>query len=200
MNSLPYRQIRAVYDETTITVYQAYNREIAASAIEACTFVSPPFKRTRMTWIKPSFLWMMYRCEWARKDPDQHHVLAVSITRIGFEWALANSCLGHVGQGDSQRPPVRVQWDPERNLHFRPLPHRSIQIGLGGHTVDRYVDEWIVDIRDVTGVARGIGDAVARDDLDVARVMLPAERPYPLRDDLAAIVGADDVSSGMDQA
>jgi hypothetical protein len=57
------RQVRAVYTDTTITVYQAYSAEIAAPALRAGRFV--PFKRERMTWIKPSFLWMMYRCGWA---------------------------------------------------------------------------------------------------------------------------------------
>jgi hypothetical protein len=51
---------------------------------------------------------------------------------------------------------VRVQWDPERSLQLTPLPHRSIQIGLSGEAVDRYMDEWIVGISDVTGTARAI--------------------------------------------
>jgi len=45
-----------------------------------------------MTWIKPSFRWMMYRSGWATK-PGQEHVLAVTIARPGFEWALAHACL-----------------------------------------------------------------------------------------------------------
>jgi hypothetical protein len=47
-----------------------------------------PFKFDRMTWVKPSFLWMMYRSDWATK-PDQERVLAVSITRDGFEWTVS---------------------------------------------------------------------------------------------------------------
>jgi hypothetical protein len=61
---VPERQVRALFDEETITVYQAYGHEIADAALEAGTFV-PPFKRDRMTWIKPSFLWMMHRSSWA---------------------------------------------------------------------------------------------------------------------------------------
>ncbi|HEY0697682.1 MAG TPA: DUF4291 family protein, partial [Micromonospora sp.] len=80
------RQIRAVHTDETITVHQAYPPEIALPALTAGRFV-PPFKRERMTWIKPSFLWMMYRCGWGDK-PGQEHVLAVEITRVGFEWAL----------------------------------------------------------------------------------------------------------------
>lgn len=32
----------------------------------------------------------------------------------------------------NQASPVRIQWDPERDLHFNPLAQRSIQIGLSG--------------------------------------------------------------------
>jgi hypothetical protein len=76
---IPARQIRARYTDDTITVYQAYAPEIAVPAVAAGRFVAP-FKRDRMTWVKPSFLRMMYRCGWASK-PGQEHVLAVEITR-----------------------------------------------------------------------------------------------------------------------
>lgn len=69
----PYRQVRATWTEATITVYQAYPAEIAGPAVAAGRFV-PPFKRERMTWIKPSFRWMMYRSGWATK-PGQERVL-----------------------------------------------------------------------------------------------------------------------------
>ena len=56
----PYRQIRALYDEDTITVYQAYSAEIADPAVkEQRLTASPQFSGTRMTWIKPSWCWMM---------------------------------------------------------------------------------------------------------------------------------------------
>ncbi|WP_454855208.1 DUF4291 family protein [Promicromonospora soli] len=71
--NIPKRQVRAVYDADTITVYQAYPPEIADAAVRAGRFV-PPFKRERMTWVKPSFCWMMYRCGWATK-PGQERVL-----------------------------------------------------------------------------------------------------------------------------
>ena len=59
-DSPAYRQIRATFDDDTITVYQAYCPEIANAAVAAGTFVAP-WSSDRMTWIKPSFLWMMYR-------------------------------------------------------------------------------------------------------------------------------------------
>ncbi len=61
--SVPTRQIRAVYDDETIRVYRAYSDLIADSALEHQKFVSRPFKMERMTWVKPSFLWMMYRAD-----------------------------------------------------------------------------------------------------------------------------------------
>lgn len=194
----PHREVRAVYDDVTIRVYQAYSDRIADAALAAGTFVAP-FKRDRMTWIKPSFLWMMYRSGWASKDAGQHRVLAIDVTRAGFEWALRHSCLSdtasRLGNVEARRllnaSPVRVQWDPERDLHFNPLDHRSIQIGLAGDAVDRYVDDWIISITDVTDVAHEVNAALQREDLEAARALLPQERPYALPSAVAAHVDSD---------
>jgi len=140
------KQIRALYSENTIRVYQAYSDVIADSALSAGTFVSPPFKTERMTWIKPSFLWMMYRSGWSRKDNNQRRILAIDISIAGFQWALKNSCLSHkpIGLSDEEwremksSKPVRIQWDPERNLHSQQLQHRAIQIGLSNEAVTKY--------------------------------------------------------------
>lgn len=187
----PFRQIRAVYDETTITVYQAYSPQIALPAVAAQKFV-PPFRPGRMTWIKPSFLWMMYRCGWATK-PAQERVLAIKLSRSGFEEALSMACLSNFEAETyasheqwAQRKavtPVRVQWDPERDRNLDPLPWRSIQIGLGTAAAQRYVDEWTVAICDIT-------DFVERARRPDDNTPLPDERPYPLPDDLARTIGA----------
>jgi Domain of unknown function (DUF4291) len=195
---VPARQVRAVFDEHTIVVYQAYPPAIAEAALAAGRFV-PPFKLDRMTWIKPSFLWMMYRCGWGTK-PDQERVVAVTITRDGFEWTLAHACLSHhdpaVYRGEQawaerkHASPVRIQWDPERNLTLDPLPHRAIQIGLGGEAAHRYVNDWTVRIDEITPLARDIRRLVVAGHLEAAADRLPAERPYPLSDQLRTAVGA----------
>ncbi len=59
--SVAVRQVRARFSADTITVYQAYPAQIAVPAVAAGRFVDP-FSQARMTWIKPSFLWVMYRC------------------------------------------------------------------------------------------------------------------------------------------
>ncbi|MFE4669244.1 DUF4291 domain-containing protein [Streptomyces sp. NPDC056716] len=147
--------------------------------------------------IKPSFRWMMYRCGWGAKA-DQETVLAVEITREGFLWALRHSCLSHYVpdlHGDRaawkeqlRRAPTRVQWDPERDLRFGPLPYRSLQLGLAGEAAGRYADEWIVGIEDVTPLAAEVHALVRAGDLGRATELLPPERPYPLPDDLPAHV------------
>jgi hypothetical protein len=197
--TVPAHQVRALYTTDTITVYQAYPPEIALASLAAGRFVAP-FKRNRMTWVKPSFLWMMYRCGWASK-PGQERVLAVEITRSGFEWALARACLSQFDHGQhldreawSQRlraSPVRVQWDPERSLQLGPLPHRSLQVGLCGEAVIRYVDEWSVTLTDVTPVACQIRDLLRVGDKSAAVRLLPAEHPYPLPPAIAAVIGAE---------
>jgi hypothetical protein len=196
--SVPARQIRARYSADTITVYQAYPPQIAMPAVAAGRFVAP-FKRDRMTWIKPSLLWMMYRCGWATK-PGQEHVLAVEITRAGFEDALARACLSHYDRDLHEdkadwsqllkTSPVRVQWDPERSLHLQALPHRSLQLGLSGKAVEQYVDEWTVAITDVTPAVRQIRDLLTAGDHVAAAARLPAEHAYPLPDRLRERIGA----------
>lgn len=198
MSSVPLREVRARYTAGTVTVYQAYQSAIADPALAAGRFV-PPFSRDRMTWIKPSFRWMMYRCGWGTK-PGQERVLAVEITRAGLEWALAHACLSHFDRDlypdraawteRLRTSPVRVQWDPERSLHLTPLAHRSLQVGLSGAAVARYVDEWIVGLTDVTGLAHRVRDLVRSGDEAAARAALPPERPYPLPADVAAVIGA----------
>jgi hypothetical protein len=195
---VPARQIRARYSAETITVYQAYSPQIALSAVAAGRFVAP-FKRDRMTWIKPSFLWMMYRCGWATK-PGQERVLAIDITREGFEWALARACLSHFDRDrysdaaawsrQLKGSPVRVQWDPERSLRLAPLPYRALQVGLSGEAVDRYVDGWTVGLTDVTSTVERIRALLRAGDEEAAHGQLPVEHPYPLPAEVGAAIGA----------
>lgn len=183
----PTHEIRALHTDTTVTVYQAYAPSLGLPAARDGRF-PPAWKRDRMTWIKPSFLWMMYRCGWATKE-GQETVLAVEITREGFDWALAHAELSHyqrdvhpdraTWQRDLRRAPARVQWDPERDLRLNRLPHRSLQLGLSGEAARRYADEWTVAIRDVTPLARRIRELLRTDDQAAATRLLPQEPPYP---------------------
>ncbi|MEU4268489.1 DUF4291 domain-containing protein [Streptomyces sp. NPDC026092] len=193
----PKYQIRAQYSESTVTVYQAYDPAIGVPAARDGRFPGG-WKRERMTWVKPSFLWMMYRCGWGLKE-GQETVLAVEITREGFEWALRHACLSHYVRGfhadqaawkrELRESPARVQWDPERDLRLGALPHRSLQLGLSGEASRRYADEWIVSVRDVTALAHDVHALVREGRLDEAERMVPEEVPYPVEGGLLGRLG-----------
>lgn len=189
MAVVPQHQIRAAYDEHTVRIYQAYSDEIASAALSNGTFTAPPFKMERMTWIKPSFLWMMYRAGWGYKDPGQRRILAIDISRDGFEWALRLGRPTRIslpleaksGNGPDSSPPVLVQWDPERDIQLQPKPYRTIQIGLRGEGLRLYVHEWIRKITDVTNLAHSIAALVEDRRTNEAELLVPVERPYVMR-------------------
>jgi hypothetical protein len=193
------RQIRADFDRDTIVVYQAYNPAIAEAALEAGRFV-PPFSFGRMTWIKPSFLWLMYRSGWGRKG-GQERILAVRITRAGWERALSLAVpttfepslypTRDAWREAIQQAAVHVQWDPERSLRGGALPYRSIQIGVSRHVIGEYVAEWITGIEDYTPRVRKMYDLLQRGEADKAKRHLPPERIYPLGDELAMRLGIE---------
>lgn len=182
-----FKEIRAVQTENTIRIYQAYSDEIADSALTHGNFISPPFKKERMTWIKPSFLWMMYRAGWGKKDNNQKRILAIDISKEGFEWALAHSLLSRDASKYQNKDewlrvkkatPVRIQWDPERDLFLEPLDYRSIQIGLSNEAVELYINNWIESITEVTELASEIHDLIENNQIDEAKKLLPKEEPY----------------------
>lgn len=184
--ALPARyEIRAQHTASTVTVYQAYRPAIGLPAARDGRFPAL-WKRDRMTWIKPSFLWMMYRCGWGTKE-GQEVVLAVEIDRAGLEWALAHAELSHyvrdvhpdrvAWKRSLRAAPARVQWDPERDLDLNPLPYRSLQLGLSGEAARRYADEWTVSVRDVTPLAREVHAAVRAGERERAAALLPVETP-----------------------
>jgi len=71
------RHILAQYDHSSIIVYQAYRPSIGLYALRHQRF-GGDFSYNRMSWIKPNFLWMMYRSGWGTK-PKQEITLAVRL-------------------------------------------------------------------------------------------------------------------------
>jgi len=181
------RHILAQYDETSVVVYQAYRPAIARYAVAEQHF-GGEFSFSRMSWIKPNFLWMMYRCGWATKL-DQERVLAVRLSRPGFDEILraavpssfdaARFASPQQWQAAVDASTVRLQWDPDHDPSGQPLRRRAIQLGLRGATLARYAREWIVDIRDITDfVAAGRAQLAAQDGLLVVAkeaVYVPAD-------------------------
>ncbi len=151
-------EIRAEYDRASIVVYQAYGEAIAKPAVQAQKLV-PPFSLHRMTWIKPSFLWMMHRSNWGKKS-GQERTLAVRISLAGWDEALSLAVLtspepkvhGSAVTWDKEfkKAVVHVQWDTERSLRGAAFDHYSIQVGLSRHIIEKFVEEWILSIEDIS--------------------------------------------------
>ncbi|QPC75057.1 hypothetical protein HYE68_005809 [Fusarium pseudograminearum] len=159
-STVPYRQIRAHFNDTTITVYQAYKESIAKAAVETQKLnASPDFKPGRMTWIKPSWAWMMYRSGYSFKDLGQSRILALRMKHQHFIDLLERGVLSnHVqkpepGEKREKSSDVRIQWDPERTSKLEVLPYRSIQIGIPGALSEQWANEWVAEIEDVTDKA-----------------------------------------------
>jgi hypothetical protein len=179
------RQILAAYDDEGVYVYQAFRPSIVEAAVKKGTF-GKGFGMDRMTWIKPSFGWMLHRSGYATKS-RQEAIAKVKITHEGFLRALSQSVLTlwnpdvHPSQDDwraaMKANPVRVQWDPDRALTGMKLERRAIQIGLNGQTVYDYVNEWIIEVEDVTALAHAIKHAK---DHRQPFPPVPEERVYPV--------------------
>merc|ERR1712032_70764 len=166
----PFREIRAIHDSTTVRVYQAYNAAIAEAAVTANSFRAPmkagTWSATRISWIKPSAVWMAYRCGWTvLKDENQARVLALDVSRAGLERVLMRAKVSDDSKpGECKQYPVVVQWDPERFMSpgvaaqkevlTTDVRHmRSIQIGLRGGQVAKETPlnpEFVLKITDVT--------------------------------------------------
>ncbi|MFE7527913.1 DUF4291 domain-containing protein [Kitasatospora sp. NPDC057542] len=172
------REIRADHDTRTIVLYQAYPPAVADAALAAGRFVAP-FGFHRMTWIKPSFRWLMHRSNWAQK-PGQTRVLAVRITREGWEEALARAVLTTAHPDEVARAEVHVQWDPERSLRGAALNHYSIQVGIGRSLIRTFAEEWVVELTDLTPQVQRVAALVRGGQTAKAQRLLPPERPYRL--------------------
>ena len=194
-NANSQRRVLAHYDNETVTVYQAFNPEIVAAAVVKGTF-GKGFGMNRMTWIKPSFGWMLHRSQYATSH-NQEAIARIRLTRAGFYTILEEAVLTHYVSEIYEmelswaqalaRARVRCQWDPDRNLRDGKLDHRAIQLGISGDFVYRYVNEWIVGVEDVTELAHAIRDAVRAKSAVLPEV--PEERYYPVSESVRRDLG-----------
>lgn len=183
-----YFEIRADYNQHTITVYQAYNDAIADVAVRDGRF-GAPFSFNRMTWIKPSFMWMMERSNWGLKK-DQQHILAIRIKRTFFDTLLKQAVLTtpkahvypHAGIWETlfAQANVYVQWDPERSINGKKLEHRSLQLGISRNLISQFNEDAIVAIDDLTPLVRKCHNLLINGKTTQAKSFLPPEKIYPV--------------------
>jgi hypothetical protein len=177
------RHILASFDAETIVVYQAYSRAIGQFAISNGVF-GGDFSYRRMSWVKPGFLWMMYRSDWGRAA-SQEVVLAVRLRRRFFDALLARAVPSSfeaalfpdpdAWRSALRHSDVRLQWDPDHLPSGAPSARRAIQLGLRGASLEAYGTREIVEIADVSGFVAAQRENVAADARDL---VIPVERPY----------------------
>jgi len=182
------QQIRANFDKNSIVVYQAYGKIIAENAVKNNKFQSP-FSFNRMTWIKPSFLWLMQRSNWAEKA-NQNYILAIRISREFWEELLNEGVLtnpdkliyknGQDWDKKFKNAKVHIQWDPERSLRGSKLEIRSIQVGVSRFLIEKYNEKGIIEISDLTPLVKKINNLRKQGKYKEAKKLLPPEKIYDL--------------------
>ena len=185
------RHILAQYDQDTIVVYQAYRPEIGLHAARHGRF-GDGFSMSRMSWIKPNFLWMMDRCGWGTKE-GQQVVLAIRLRRSGFDDILSQAVHSSFdplyGSHDRWRKAVatssvRLQWDPDHHPSGAKQERRALQLGLQGEALRKFVEEWTVSIEDISGFVEEQRQGLHSKGVDSLRT--PAEHVYPVADKVVA--------------
>lgn len=181
--------IMAQYDDEQIIVYQSYRKSIGEFAVKNQYF-GGGFSLERMTWIKPNFLWMMYRNGWGTKD-GQECVLAVHLKKKAFERYLKNAVNSsyheYLGisreewQEQVKNSSVRLQWDPDHDPFGTKQERRAIQIGIRNEFIHSFAKEDIIRIEDISEFVKEQHQFVLNNDLD--NLMTPEERPLLFGDE-----------------
>jgi len=129
------------FDAESIVVYQAFRHSIGRYALEHQRFGGPDYSFERMSWIKPNFLWMMYRSGWGTK-PGQEIILGLRIRRAFFDRLLAGAVASSFDparyaseaewKAAVHTSEVRLQWDPDHLPDGSKCERRAVQLGLRG--------------------------------------------------------------------
>ena len=181
--------IMAQYDDEKIVVYQSYRKSIGKFAVKNQYF-GGEFSLDRMTWIKPNFLWMMYRNGWGTKV-DQECTLAIHLRIDAFKRYLENAVYSSYDdklgvskeewQEQVKESSVRLQWDPDHDPFGNKMERRAIQIGLRNEFTRSFAKEDIVLIEDISDFVKDQYQFVLNDDLD--NLGVPEEKALLFEDD-----------------
>jgi len=181
------KHIMAQYDDDSIVVYQSYRPEIGNYASKNQKF-GGAFSLNRMTWIKPNFLWMMYRNGWGRKE-GQEVVLAIQLKRAAFDRYLDNAVHSsfqsdfyeskEVWKSAVQNSDVRLQWDPDHDPYGDKVERRAIQIGIRGEEIKKYAEEDVISILDISSFVQEQHKLVLNNRID--ELETPLEKAYPFK-------------------
>lgn len=184
------QHILAHQDNDQIVVYQAYNHSIADYAVKNQAFGGPHYSYNRMSWIKPNFLWMMYRCGWTSKE-NQERVLGIWISKTDFEDILSQAVFSSFNsrqyknhddwRKEMDQKEVRLQWDPDHDPFGAKLTRRAIQLGMKGSVLEKFGKQQIQLIEDVTEFVKEQKILVDKKALD--KLLVPLETVYQPADE-----------------
>jgi hypothetical protein len=186
------RHILAQFDSESVIVYQAYNPAIGRFAVEHGRF-GGDFSFSRMSWIKPNFLWMMYRSGWGRKE-NQEVTLALRVRRTFFDALLADAVPSSWDRDLHATPEewsravgrsaVRLQWDPDHHPKGAKLDRRAIQLGLRGPALEAFGTTELLEVVDLSGFVAE--QRAVLESRGVSALVTPRERVYAPADPATA--------------
>lgn len=191
--------ILAQQTDEHILVFQAFRDAIAKYAFKNQVFGGDAYSYNRMSWIKPNFLWMMYRSGWAAKT-GQENILGIWMKKTDFEKILENSTFTSYRQSTYETEeewratlethPIRLQWDPDHYPNGEKHQRKAIQLGIKGDLLEEFGKEMIVEIMDLsefTNKQRPFSAASPYNELQVAKetVFTPSSK------ELARKIGLD---------
>ncbi|HVJ81760.1 MAG TPA: DUF4291 domain-containing protein [Planctomycetia bacterium] len=193
------RHVCAQFDDETIIVYQAYRTAIGRFAAENGRF-GGEFSYSRMSWIKPNFLWMMFRSGWGTKE-GQEVTLALRLRRTFFDSLLLHAVPSSwtpdsgLEQEEWSRAvaasDVRLQWDPDHGPRGEKLERRAIQLGLRGQTLEEFGGRELLEVTDISAFVEAQRRVL--ETTGVPNLTTPRERVYrPAIAEAAARLGLDD--------
>ena len=183
-------QIIGCKEGENIIVYQAFNPQIANYAVANQRFGGNAYSFNRMSWIKPGFLWMMYRAGWGTKE-QQERILRISLPIIHFKTILQQATFSSFKsdvyasaenwKAELEKTEVRLQWDPDHDPYGNKQERKAIQIGMKGEMLKNFCTTWIVKIEDVTGFVKEEYEKVLTK--NVQELNVPYEEVIPLNDE-----------------
>ncbi len=189
--------IIAQYDRDSIIVYQAFKDTIAEYAVKNQKFGGSDYDFNRMTWLKPSFLWMMHYSAWGRKE-NQENVLAIRVSKKGFNEILRLAVIttyykhiypdSEVWKAELEGSDVQLQWEPYHDLFDNKTDRKAVKIGLKGEVLRRFNEEWIMEIKNITPYIEQQEQFLSTNLTD--KIELPHERAYA-PDDLTILTKID---------
>jgi Domain of unknown function (DUF4291) len=185
------QQIIGLMEDENIIVYQAYNPQIAAYAVDNQKFGGTAYSFNRMSWIKPGFLWMMYRAGWANKE-NQERILKITLPLKHFKTILSQATFSsykkeyyaseEIWRTELESTEVRLQWDPDHDPFGNKETRKAMQIGMKGEILRKFCTEWLLDIEDITDFVKEEFQKVSKNNIDDLNV--PFEEVIYLDDEV----------------